>query len=102
MKSCITCSMPFEGNHANDIALETADGPVCIHDVKDGKMKTPEEIFDGGVEFFMMYTNKDKPLAERLCRKNMNYLPYWHAHHFAMLDGEEATNEEYHSVLAKL
>lgn len=102
--------MPFEGNHVNDIGLETVDGPVCKFDVKldpsavEGKMimKSPEEIFKGGVEFFKMHTNGDEKLSERLCRKNMNHLPYWAAHHFVMLDGEQASNEEYHSVLAKL
>ena len=102
MQSCVTCGMPFEGNHEGDIGMTIAEGPVCVHDCENGKLKSPEGIFDGGVAFFAMYTNGDKALAERLCRKNMNYLPYWTAHHFAELDGEQVTNEEYHTILAKL
>jgi len=95
--------MPFEGSHENDIGLETANGPICIHDVKDGRMKSPEEIFNGGVEFYATaITNGNKDLAVRLTRRNMKTLPYWQSHHFDMLDGEEATDEEYASSMAKL
>lgn len=95
--------MPFEGNHANDIGLETADGPVCIYDVKDGAMKSSEDIFEGGVQFFMgPATNGDRALAERITRKNMKALPYWQAHPFAGLEGAEATDQEFGEAMAKL
>lgn len=88
--------MPFEGSHANDIALETEWGPVCTFDVKDGKMKSPEEIFEGGIQYYMhAHTKGDRVLAEKLTRRNMKTLPYWQSHHFALLDGEEATDAEY-------
>ncbi len=95
--------MPFEGDHANDIGLETADGPVCIHDVQDGAMKTPEDIFEGGVQFFLSVDpSGDRALAERLVRKNMNGLAYWQSHPFAGLQGPVATDEEFGVVMAKL
>jgi len=107
MQSCITCSMPFEESHVNDIALETEWGPVCKFDseMKEGKMvmKSPEAIFDGGIEFYAMTcTDGDKALAEKLTRRNMRTLPYWQSHHFALLDGVEATDAEHDAAMAKL
>ena len=95
--------MPFEGDHANDIGLETADGPVCKFDSADGKIKDPKEIFQGGIEFFAgAATDGDRDLAERITRKNMKSLPYWQAHPFAELEGAEATDEEFGAAMAKL
>ena len=103
MKTCITCGMPLEGVHANDVALETNEGPICIHDVKDGKVKSPEDIFEGGVQFFLMQaTNNERDLAERLTRKNMRSLDYWKKYPFAALDGPEATDQEFGQAMAKL
>lgn len=103
MKSCITCGMPFEGSHANDIGFETAEGPVCVFDSQDGKVKSGEEIFKGGIEFFLgEATNGDRDLAERVTRKNMKQLPYWQKHPFAELEGPEATDEEFGMVMMKL
>lgn len=103
MKTCITCGMPFEGDHANDIGLETADGPVCKFDSEDGKIKDSKDIFEGGIQFFMSeVAENDRDLAERLTRKNMNALPYWQAHPFAELEGAQATDEEFGAAMAKL
>lgn len=102
MKTCITCGMPFEGAHAGDIGLETVDGPVCKFDVEDGKMKSPEEIYEGGVMFFMKVADGQRDFAERITRKNMKMLPYWQAHPFEMLNGPEATDEEFGAAMAKL
>jgi hypothetical protein len=103
MKTCITCGMPLEGNHANDLGLETPDGPVCKYDEKDGQIKRPEDIFASGVAFFLTAcAGGDHALAERLTRKNMKSLPYWQAHPFALLDGQESTDEEFQSAMAKL
>ena len=102
-KSCITCGMPLEGNHAGDVGLETADGPVCKFDVKDGVVKSAKEIFEGGVEWFAgAVAGGDRALAARLTRKNMNNLPYWKAHHDAVLEGDQATDAEYGAAMAKL
>ncbi len=95
--------MPLEGDHANDVGLETADGLVCKFDTKDGKIKSPEEIFEGGITFFTeTVTNGDRDLAARLTRKNMNSLPYWQARPFTGLEGTEATEEEFNTAMAKL
>ena len=103
MQSCVTCGMPFEGNHANDIGLETAEGPVCIHDVHDGKVKTVQEIFEGGVAWSMgAVTNGVRDPAERLCRRNMQSLPYWQKRPDPIMQGESVTEEEYQAAFAKL
>ena len=103
MKTCITCGMPFVGAHEKDIGLETAEGPVCVYDVKDGQIKSPEDIFAGGVQFFMAeVADGDRDLAERITRKNMKSLAHWKAHHFVYLDGPEATDQEFGEAMAKL
>lgn len=95
--------MPFEGNHANDIGLETPDGSVCKFDSKSGQIKSSEEIFKGGVEFFLRtVAGGDRNLAERLTRTNMRHLPYWQVRPFAELDGAQATPEEFQAAMAKI
>lgn len=102
MKSCIACGMPLEGEHAADFAYQSEEGPVCKHDSVEGKLRPPEEIFEGGVAFFAELAGGDRALAERLTRKNMKGLPHWQAHPFALLDGEEATDDEFRAAMAKL
>ncbi len=95
--------MPFMGNHANDIGLTLPEGPVCKFDSENGKVKSGEEVFNGGIEFYASeVTQGDRALAERLTRRNMNTLPYWQEHHFNMLEGPRATDEEYSNAMAKL
>ena len=95
--------MPLEGEHAEHFGMETPDGPVCMHDSENGQIKPPEEIFEGGVQFFLgEVAGEDRGLAERLVRKNMKSLAYWKSHPFAMLDGSEATDEEFAEAMAKL
>ena len=101
MKTCITCGMPLEGEHEKDFGMETADGPVCINDAENGKIKNGQEIFEGGVQFFLTLGG-DRALAERLTRKNMQALPYWQKHPFAELSGIAATEEEFGAAMAKL
>lgn len=102
MKTCITCGMPLEGNHANDIGTETPDGPVCKFDSENGAIKPPEAIYQGGIEFFSQYTDGDRALAERATRTNMNSLLYWQKHPFAELQGEHATEEEFGTIMQKV
>src|SRR5689334_13267697 len=72
MQTCITCGMPFEGNHANDIGMELPEGPVCKFDCENGELKSPQEIFVGGVTYFTdAVAEGDRELAERLTRTNM-------------------------------
>ena len=95
--------MPLEGDHENDLAFESADGPVCIHDSENGKIKPGKEIFEGGVKFFIdTVTDGDRELAERLTRKNMNALDYWQSHPLVELGGEEATDQEFDEAMEKL
>ena len=103
MKSCITCGMPLEGDHAGDVGMETADGLVCKFDSKDGVIKSGTEIFHGGVEYFTgAAAGRDRALAERLTRRNMKDLPYWQARHFPELDGETSDDAEFGAAMAKL
>lgn len=103
MKSCITCGMPFTGAHAQDIAFETTEGPVCVHDSENGQLKSAAVIFEGGVQFFRQaVTNGERELALRLTRRNMKSLPYWQNHPFPALEGDEATDAEFAEAMAKL
>lgn len=95
--------MPLEGEHAGDIGMETAEGLVCKFDSENGEIKPANEIFEGGVQFFMgATTDGDRALAERLTRKNMKALPHWQTHPFAELEGDEATDAEFAAAMAKL
>ncbi len=103
MKSCITCGMPFEGDHTGDIGVETPEGPVCKFDSENGAVKSGPEVFEGGIIFFAeAAADGDRDLAARLTRKNMKQLPYWQARPFAELEGPEATDEEFGNAMAKL
>jgi hypothetical protein len=103
MKKCITCGMPLEGNHAGDVGLELPEGLVCKFDSEDGKVKSAEQIFEGGVTFFAdAVADGDRDLATRLTRRNMKSLTYWQAHPFDGLAGPEATDEEFQTAMAKL
>ena len=95
--------MPLERNHANDIGLETPDGSVCRFDIKDGVIKNGEDIFEGGVQFFLTaVVDGDRDLAERLTRKNMNALAYWQQHPFPSLEGVQATDQEFVEEMSRL
>jgi hypothetical protein len=95
--------MPLEGEHATDIGMEVAEGLVCRFDSENGKIKSPEDIFNGGVEFFSgSCAGGDRELAARLTRKNMKSLAYWQAHPFAALEGPEATDQEMTDAMSKL
>ncbi len=95
--------MPFTGEHANDIGLELSEGPVCTFDCEDGEVKEPEDIFAGGVAFFVdNATDGDFDLAERLTRRNMLSLEYWQDRPFEELEGPVATEAEFAEAMAKL
>ena len=94
--------MPLEGAHATDVGMELAEGFVCKHDLENGVIKRPEVIFEGGVAFFAGVVGGDRDLARRLTRKNMRSLPYWQAHPFAELDGQEASTAELAQAMKNL
>ena len=103
MKSCITCGMPLVAAHEKDLGMETSEGAVCIHDMKDGKIKSAADIYEGGVSWFAdAVTGGDRALAQRLTRRNMNQLAYWKAHPDPILKGDQATEEEFGAAMAKL
>jgi hypothetical protein len=69
----------------------------------DGKVKSCEEVFEGGIQFFIgAIPGTDRNLAERLVRKNMNKLPYWQKNKGACLDGDCASDQEFEEVMSKL
>lgn len=95
--------MPLEGDHANDVGLELPEGLVCKFDSEDGKVKSAEAIFRGGVEFFAgAVAGGDRELAARLTRRNMKDLPYWKSHPFAGLEGAASDDAEFGAAMAKL
>lgn len=96
--------MPLYGNHAGDIGMETPEGLVCRFDSENGKIKSGESIFEGGVNFFAeAVANGNRELAERLTRKNMQSLPYWQSRSFPKLSsGPVATTAEFQAAMAKL
>ena len=87
-----------------EIGPEIEKGFLCIYCVdENGNIKSCQEIFDGGVEFFMSaIPNTEKDLAEKITRKNMNMLSYWQNSNEECLQGEEATDEEFQNSLSKL
>ena len=83
--------------------MEAPEGLVCKFDSENGVIKSGEEIFKGGVDFFAgAVTGGDKGMAEKLTRKNMKSLPYWQKHPFAGLEGVEATDKEFEEAMSKL
>jgi hypothetical protein len=72
----------------------------CTDD--NGKIKPCEEIFEGGVQFFIGATGSPRKEAEKLVRKNMLSLPYWKGNKSECLKGEVASDEEFQAALGKL
>lgn len=95
--------MPLEGEHAGDFGFDSLDGPVCRFDSENGAIKSPEDIFAGGVAFFAdAVAAGNVELASRLTRRNMRTLAYWQAHPFTLLDGPVATDDEFSSAMAQM
>jgi hypothetical protein len=91
-------------NDPKEIGVEITDGLVCKYcAAADGKVKSCEEVFEGGVQFFMgAVADADRNLAEKLVRKNMNRLPYWQKNRGVCLDGAEASDQEFNDAMSKL
>ena len=102
MKFCAACSMPLDTEDV--IGVETDNESFCIHCVNaDKEVKPCEEIFEGGVQFFMsLDSSVTRNFAEKLVRKNMRQLFYWQNRVDLCLSGETATDEEFQSILSKL
>lgn len=102
MKNCFACGMPLEKKE--DFAKGDENSDFCVYCTKeDGSVKSCEEIFEGGVGFFIQALgNDDRQLAERITRKNMLSLPYWKDKDCQCLKGDVAADEEFQEAFAKL
>jgi hypothetical protein len=101
MKYCAACSMPL--TKPEDFAQGDESSDFCLYCVnQDGTVRTCEEIFEGGVNFFLKTLGDDRAMAEKICRKNMQNLPYWQGKDCACLQGEAATDEEFSAAMQKL
>ena len=86
-----------------DFALGDETSRFCVHCTDaEGRVRSCEEIFEGGVQFFMGEIGIDRTKAERVTRKNMLQLPYWRGNDSPVLQGETATDEEFAEVLSML
>lgn len=100
-KYCESCGMPL--SKKEDFALGDESSLFCLYCVNaDGRVKSCEEIFKGGVAFFMSVIGDDVRLAERVTRKNMSMQSHWQGKDYSILNGEKATDEEFAQVLKKL
>ena len=100
-KFCQACGMPLINQE--DFALGDENAEFCCHCVnEDGSVKPVEDIFSGGVQFFMETTGSDREMAEKVTRKNMSRLAYWQGKDIAILQGPMATDEEFAEALGKL
>jgi len=101
MKTCIACGMPLL--KAEDCAGGDLNAKSCAYCTDtNGKIKSCDEIFQGGVQFFMQETGASMAHAERITRKNMRSLPYWKNKKNACLEGPVATDAEFQEALQKL
>ena len=95
-KICQTCGMPL--TKKEDFAGGDEDSKFCVYCVNaDGSVKACEDIFEGGVQFFMSQIGVDLEMAEKIVRKNMNRLPHWQGKDCKILNGEMATDEEFNA-----
>ncbi|HPN96809.1 MAG TPA: zinc ribbon domain-containing protein [Candidatus Moranbacteria bacterium] len=100
-KFCQACGMPLIKKE--DFAGGDENSNFCAYCVNaDGSVKSCEEIFEGGVQFFISQIGNDRKLAEKITRKNMNGQPYWQGKDCPILKGETATDEEFAEVLKNL
>lgn len=100
--SCATCGMPLEKKE--DMGAVIGNNSFCKYCVNtDGTVKNGEQVFNGGVEFFMgAVPGASRDLAERLTRRNMRSLPYWKERKEKCLEGSGATDEEYVKAMKSL
>ena len=100
-KFCEACGMPME--KAADFAGGDINAKFCVYCVgEDGVVKSCEEIFEGGVQFFMNQLGSERTLAEKVTRKNMKMQPYWQDKNCEILQGEEVSDEEFAEILKNL
>lgn len=100
-KFCQACGMPL--TKKEDFAAGNENSNFCRFCVNtDGSVKSCDEIFEGGVQFFVSQIGGDRSMAEKITRKNMSRQPYWQSKNHEILKGEMATDEEFAEALKKL
>jgi len=100
-KFCEACGMPLD--KPEDFVGGDVNAQFCLYCTNpDGSVKTCEEIFEGGVQFFLSQIVDDRLAAEKFTRKNMTQLPYWRNKDCAVLKGEMASDEEFTEMLKRL
>ncbi len=100
-KFCEACGMPL--NKKEDFAGGDENSKFCHYCVNaEGSVKSCEEIFEGGVQYFLSQLGDDRIMAEKITRKNMSKQPYWQGKDCPVLKGEMATDEEFAEVLKKI
>ena len=100
-KHCQACGMPLVKKE--DFAGGNENALFCLYCVNaDGSVKSCEDVFEGGVQFFVSQIGNDRKMAEKITRKNMSGLPYWQKKNCKILQGEMATDREFTEALKKL
>lgn len=86
-----------------DFAGGDENSDFCLYCANaDGSVKSCEDIFEGGVQYFMGQVGGDRKMAEKITRKNMSGLPYWQGKNCEILKGETATDEEFAEALKNM
>jgi hypothetical protein len=100
-KICEACGMPL--TKKEDFAGGDENSDFCLYCANaDGSVKSCEEIFEGGVQYFMGQIGGNREMAEKITRKNMGGLPYWQGKDCEVLKGEAATDEEFAEALKNI
>ncbi|MFA5109550.1 MAG: zinc ribbon domain-containing protein [Patescibacteria group bacterium] len=100
-KFCQACGMPLVKKE--DFAGGDENSNFCVYCVNaDGTVKSCDEIFEGGVQYFMAQLKGNRKMAEKMTRKNMSGRPYWQGKNCEILKGEMASDEEFAEILKKL
>ncbi|MFH0873530.1 MAG: zinc ribbon domain-containing protein [Candidatus Komeilibacteria bacterium] len=98
---CESCGMPLEKKE--DFAGSDESAKFCLYCVNpDGSVKSCEEVFAGGVQYFLSQIGNDQEMAEKITRKNMSQQPYWQGKDCPVLAGAMATDEEFAAAMQKL
>ena len=101
MKYCEACGMPLM--KLEDFAGGNESARFCLYCVnEDGSVKSAQEIFEGGVQFFLQTLGGERELAEKITRKNMKMQSYWQDKDESVLQGEEATDEEFAEAMKRM
>lgn len=97
MEICSACSMPLKDD--SFINLRKDGNVFCLYCVNENnEVRLCEDIFEGGVQYFMNEEHFARDFAEKVVRKNMNMLPYWKNNSAACLQDEMLSDEEFQNL----